>query len=97
MHYNPIKKEDNLHVQYLIDSAVLAIVRTTNSILKFDSSASFKIMPRLETFSGFEPGQDKIIRSCVVLNTFIGCSEVEVKQLKHINKQCQNVSVNWFY
>ena len=38
LHCNPIKK-DNLHVKYLIDSAVLAIVRTTNSIVKFDSSA----------------------------------------------------------
>ena len=37
LHYNPIKK-DNLHVKYLIDSALLAIVRTTNSIVKFDSS-----------------------------------------------------------
>lgn len=55
LHYNPIKKEDNLHVKYLIDSAVLAIVRTTNSIVKFDSSASFKIVPRLENFSGYGP------------------------------------------
>ena len=34
---NPVKKEYNLHVEYLTDSAVLGIVRTTNSIAKFDS------------------------------------------------------------
>ena len=49
LHCTPIK-EDNLHVQYLINNAVLAIVRTANLIVKFDSSASFKIVPRLENF-----------------------------------------------
>lgn len=48
LHYNPIKREV-ISVQHLIivtnydliESAVLAIVRTTNSIVKLDSSASF--------------------------------------------------------
>ena len=37
---------------------MLAIVRTTHSIIKFDSSASFKIVPRLERFSGYGPADD---------------------------------------
>ena len=39
----------------MIDSAVLVIVRTTNSTVKFDSSASFKTVPRFENFSGYGP------------------------------------------
>ena len=34
---------------------VLAIVRTTNSIVKFDSSASSRIVHRLENFTGYGP------------------------------------------
>ena len=37
---------------------MLAIVRTTNSIVEFDSSASFKTVPRLEHFSGYRPADD---------------------------------------
>ena len=48
LHHNPIK-EKVISVQHLIiatnydliESAVLAIVRTTNSIVKLDSSVSF--------------------------------------------------------
>ena len=52
-------------MQYLIDSAVLVIVPTTNPIVKFDSSAFFKKVPRLETFSGYGPdgsiGKQKVL------------------------------------
>ena len=47
----------NLVFWYLTDSAVLGIVRTTNSIVKFDSSASSKIVPRLENFAGYGPSK----------------------------------------
>ena len=36
---------------------VLAIVRTTNSIVKFDSSASSRIVHRLENFAGYGPSK----------------------------------------
>lgn len=52
-YYNPIKKEKNLHVQYLIDIAVLTIVKTTYLIVKFDSRVSFNMVPQLENFSAY--------------------------------------------
>ena len=36
---------------------MLAIVRTTNSIVKFDSSASSRIVHRLENFAGYGPSK----------------------------------------
>ena len=36
---------------------MLAIVRTTNSIVKFDSSASSRIVHRLENFTGYGPSK----------------------------------------
>ena len=39
----------------MIDSAVFAIVRTTNSTVKFASSVSFNTVPRWEKFSGYGP------------------------------------------
>ena len=42
----------------MTDNAVLAIVRTTNSIVKFDSSASSRIVHRLENFAGYGPSKE---------------------------------------
>ena len=40
---------------FRIICTVLAIVEPKNSIVKFHSSTSFKIVPRLEHFSGYGP------------------------------------------
>ena len=41
----------------MTDNVVLAVVRTTNSIVKFDSSASSRIVHRLENFIGYGPSK----------------------------------------
>ena len=41
---------------------MLGIVRTTNSIVKFDSSASSRIVPRLENFAGYEPSKKQNVK-----------------------------------
>ena len=48
----------------MTDSAVLAIVRTTNSIAKFDSSAFSKTVPRLqENLTGYEPSKKPNVKT----------------------------------